>query len=207
MLGGYAQTKWVCEQRLKAAASLLPYLRVGIYRLGMISADCSNGTSNLSDWLYRFVVCSILIGGYLINRASSLPVLNLTALDHASTCLLALISSAESNPASPIIESCLHQIPVSIRMDPSDFMQKFGISANSILQRKIVPLAKEEWARKLSTLDASNPLFPFKDTFRDGLGDISSHPAEDTVKLLLQIFQPEPASDVETKGGTSYIPN
>jgi thioester reductase-like protein len=194
--GGYAQSKWVCEQRLKAATALYPFLRVNIYRLGMISADLFTGCCNLSDWLYRYVVGCILIGGYFINRSRSLPVLNTTPLDHASAFLLKLISSSEESPSAGATAS-LHQIPISASIDAESFMQQFSAASSRFLGRAVRSLGKAEWAQRLSSIEATNPLFPFKDTFFDGLGEISGHKSDATVQQLSTCFQ----SNSENRSG------
>ena len=52
LLGGYGQTKWVCERRMAAAVAHGRLASLVVGRLGLIGPHSTSGDANLQDWLH-----------------------------------------------------------------------------------------------------------------------------------------------------------
>ena len=106
-VGGYAQSKWVGEMRLREAAAA-GFIRLGMVRPGLLTPDTRSGSANLTDWLTRFIGGTLLIGGYRTTDASSIStssvslaavadasLVHVTPVDHAAEYVCRLLRVAD----------------------------------------------------------------------------------------------------------------
>jgi len=70
-IGGYAQTKWVCENLCKEFKQKRG-LDVNVIRLGMISWHGESGVSNTEDWLEKLFFGCTLLGQYVFTHIGAI---------------------------------------------------------------------------------------------------------------------------------------
>lgn len=232
-VGGYAQSKWVGEMRLREAAAA-SFIRLGIVRPGLLTPDTRSGSANLTDWLTRFIGGTLLIGGYRTTddsstSTSSLPIpagadasrVHVTPVDHAAEYVCRLLHVADmqtevgssNSGGSTVVSSsdaakaaAVFHLPLSVVMPASALMASVATASECTLNRKIRVLSEEQWAAALEQLPANNPLLPFKDMFAAcGLGGISKHSHAATDKALGLMDRPRPYTDDEVALLVDYI--
>ena len=86
--GGYQQTKWASEGLLLAAAKA-GVAAVTVVRMGMVTPNRTTGAANVTDWLMRVVVGSMLVGA---TRAQPEAVLHSTPVDYVADFLAQMAS-------------------------------------------------------------------------------------------------------------------
>jgi thioester reductase-like protein len=92
--GGYPQTKWVAEQRLRRAAEVGVVGPVMILRPGLITSvtndESCRGATNMRDWLTRFVHGAITLGGHYVFEdvlAMDDGAMHVAPVSHAAECV------------------------------------------------------------------------------------------------------------------------
>jgi len=178
--GGYAQTKWVGEQRLRDASDR-GLIRLSIVRPGLLSPDTRSGSANLSDWLSRFIGGTMMIGGY---RASTTGKAHLTPVDHAAMYTCHLFTCAEKHTETGHHNTITYHLPVTIIMPVQDLLSLVANATEVIFDRNMRELSEERWVAALAELPSVNPLLPFRAMFEDGLGSIAGHQYAATVASL-----------------------
>jgi len=83
--GGYAQTKWVAEGVVRAAAAV----GANVYRLGLLTGDSVTGVGNANDWLSRFIQALHYLP-YLPNDLDPELAFDVTPVDYAAAAIAAL---------------------------------------------------------------------------------------------------------------------
>jgi fatty acid CoA ligase FadD9 len=151
---GYGQSKWVAEKLLEKAKELgIPIL---IFRCGYIGPHSTTGSSNLNDWVMRF------IGGIIQCKItpSDKEIMSFSPVDSVSD-LIVEISSKFQN---------LKYFIFNVVDVDSVKMPVFQL--NSILKKMEIPLDEIEksiWFDEISvSIERSNPLYPILKMFRDG---------------------------------------
>ena len=178
--GGYAQSKWVAEKRLRNLAVEQPDLfsSVTIVRPGLVGFDTRSGSANRTDWFVRFLIGSLQIGGLRLPDPGSEGAIHVTPVDHAAAffnCVLqrrcALfggcpLSSAASVAVAGFV-STLH-LPLTVAMPTNHFLVTFMERAadNGRLMRI---MDGKEWNQTIDEL----PRFVFM-RFLDSLGSHTS---------------------------------
>jgi thioester reductase-like protein len=174
--GGYAQSKWVAELRLREAASL-GLIRLGIVRPGLLTPDTRSGSANLTDWLSRYIGGTLLLGGYRINVSGldDNAVCHITPVDHAAAlvCQLRTCADVETKSEAPAV--AMYHLPLSVQMSACDLMQMVSRASATLFDRDMRELSETQWAVAMKELPDNNPLLPFRGMFESGLGGISGH--------------------------------
>jgi len=205
-MGGYAQSKWVAEGRVRAAAAkgLLP---ATIHRPGLIGPDTWTGSANTNDWLIRFISGSILIGGYLV--ADTKANVCVTPVNHAAVMQLALSRSYDAallktERKSAALPCPTYHTPITKKTNTLSLLENIEASPE-LLGRRIRQWDPQEWKESLSELPPNNPLFPFKDGFKAGLGNVPSHDAKQTRVALKHAL--DSGANLEMPAGSGGVHN
>jgi fatty acid CoA ligase FadD9 len=180
-VGGYAQTKWVAEQRLRCAANAGVIGPALILRPGLITPATADGqtpgATNMKDWLTRFVHGAIQVGGYgvLEDETETDGVMYITAVDHAADCVCAFASQLHAGTLPEVSCSTRH-LPLTVSMGAREWLQMIARSPHlAAAGHKMRALTQSEWSAAMDSLPESNPLFVFRATHRLGLGGIAGH--------------------------------
>ena len=184
--GGYAQSKWVAEMRLRhlAATSQSPFRTVTIVRPGLIGFDTRSGSANTTDWFVRFLVGSMQIGGVTFHARPS--TINMTPVNHAAQFIATVmrrrcricrrVGSVDHNDSGSAIDtavSTLH-LPLTVQMDTQLFVELF-IDCATDNGRKMRVVGSAEWRGILEELPRDNSFWPFRDQFQSGLTGVEGH--------------------------------
>lgn len=163
--GGYAQSKWVAEKRLRNLAAEQPDLfrSVTIVRPGLVGFDTRSGSANRTDWFIRFLIGSLQIGGLRLPDPGREGVIHVTPVDHAAAffnCILqrrcaffggrALSSTGDSGATPGFVVSTLH-LPLTVAMPTNHFLVTFMERAadNGRLMRI---MDAKEWEQTIAEL-------------------------------------------------------
>mmetsp|Transcript_10028 Transcript_10028/g.15030 ORF Transcript_10028/g.15030 Transcript_10028/m.15030 type:complete len:1457 (-) Transcript_10028:132-4502(-) len=191
-LGGYAQSKWVAEARIREACEK-KLVQCTIHRPGLLGPDSDTGAANVRDWLIRFISGCVLMGGvYYSNDRKGL--VHLAAVNHAAEAMISL-SLKLSDFKGPV-----YHTPVTKITNANELIHNIA-SSPSLLGRRVRSLSSLEWSTNLDELPPTNPLYPFRTSFKGGLSQISGHNHEITSKALadlnLPVFKPSKYSQSE----------
>ena len=189
-MGGYAQSKWVAEARVREAArrGAVPCT---IHRPGLLGPDTATGAANTNDWLIRFVSGAIMIGGYRIfqESKSDVPYLHLCPVDHAASVTVSL-----GRHYAKLDKTCrTFHTPITVRMRTRALLAAVSQSPD-LLNRRMREYGGREWAMTMDELPQNNPIFPFRKGFKRGLGEIQTHNDKLTVRAALNAMEQETKS-------------
>jgi len=193
-LGGYAQSKWVAEARIRAA-SAGGRIKCVIHRPGLIGPDTQNGSANTTDWLIRFISGVIIIGGYRILGDSKSHMIEITPVDHAAATILEVTRPKTLNAAvqrfteygkvhADVVCPVVH-IPIT-KVTSTKILMEIISQSPELMGRRVRVLPLGEWMTTLSELPRNNPLFPFKESFLHGLGSVPAHEHKITNSILTE---------------------
>eukprot|EP00939_MAST-03C_sp_MAST-3C-sp1_P000951 g951.t1 len=172
--GGYVQSKWTAENRLRCTKGLLT--NVTIVRPGLICPSRKTGSTNLSDWFSRYVHGSLVLGGYYVTSQDA--EMCVTDIGCAARAVCALFELHRRDASV----STFH-LPITVREKVSEFMR--DVAKSPALQgRHVRRYNLWEWQQTLDNLPESNPLYPFRFAQREGMGSIAGHSHERASQAL-----------------------
>ena len=214
--GGYVQSKWVGEMRLREAAARR-LCSLAIVRPGFIGGDSKSGRMNESDWLCRFLTGGAQIGKYCCRASDgsggATDTLRLTPVDHAAALLMSIIQLfVHGQGTFPLVPPAsttarVFHVPITIVMPVVTFVNILSVKVARLMKAahaeaggacteqqskaasvKLVGL--QEWRAALRELGATNPIYPLRDSeLQDGLDDVPAHNHAATSAALLGSHQ------------------
>ena len=113
--GGYVQSKWVAEVRLRSAFKMGAIRDVKILRPGLISSNAKTGSSNMSDWFVRFIHGAILLNGYRVANELD-DVLCFTSVDDVA-CVVNTFALSNGKDRAAVT----YHVPITIKMKTAKF--------------------------------------------------------------------------------------
>ncbi|HKQ62597.1 MAG TPA: amino acid adenylation domain-containing protein, partial [Candidatus Polarisedimenticolaceae bacterium] len=138
LAGGYAQSKWVAERLVLAAAER--GLAVRVYRPGRVAGDSRSGTANADDLTGRFIRACADIGAIPEEEVE----FDLTPVDYVSAAIVRLSTQAWPSGA------CFHLVnPRSCRL--TVLARALGASGYAV-----EPLSYARWRERLAAAAASS---------------------------------------------------
>jgi thioester reductase-like protein len=156
---GYGQSKWVAENILEQAKELgIPVI---IFRCGYIGPHSTRGSSNLTDWVMRFI-------GGIIQCRMSFPgkeIISFSPVDCVSDIIVEI---------STQFQNLKHFVYNVVEVNSI----KLSISQlNEILMRNEIPMneiEKSKWFNEISqTIEKSNPMYQILEMFKDGFPNMN----------------------------------
>ena len=156
------------------------------HRPGLIGPHTCTGSANRSDWLMRFLRCTVKMGCIRVAHDEGSvedTALTLTPVDHAAELIVdGMLDPRATDTATPAsTASTLHtvpdvsvlpgddtacyHIPLTVSMPTAAFVQLF-VEACEKLGRPMHACGDAE--RTLASLPATSPLLPFKPQFEQG---------------------------------------
>lgn len=162
--GGYAQSKWVAEHLVKEAAMKCGKESVDavLVRAGLLTFNTVTGAANVEDWLTRFVVGAVHLGGAAFEDGA---VLHVTPVDFAASALRFALLGAASGTVWHV--PCA---PLSAKALLTAVSGAVGLSAG------VFPnMSDDDWLRCMRYLPHGNPLAPLRHVFLRGLPAVEAH--------------------------------
>ena len=185
--GGYSQSKWVAEMRLRNYSQVRKIFRtLTIIRPGLIGFDSRTGSANRSDWFTRFLVGTLQMGA--VRLSSKGQYVSVTPVDHAAEFIIGVMqarcefaSSKFTGQGNDILT--LH-IPVTVNMETKIFMQHF-LASTEFMGRLVRAVEADEWSMLLQSLPKENAFSAFNDgRFDGGFDGIEPHPSKKTEEWI-----------------------
>ena len=196
--GGYVQSKWVAERQLLEAAKA-GICRLAVVRPGLLSSDTRTGSTNVSDWLSRFLWAAMDAGGFTgvpdqgLKFGGAPETLHLTPVDHAAAMVCGLLDlegflahTAAGQSPTPVTAVNTYHMPSTVVMTTRQFKMQFAAAATHE-GRPMRVLEPTEWIRYLEQLDPANPILPFAAEFRAGLPPIAAHTVGSNGRRLVAV--------------------
>lgn len=179
---GYSQSKWVCEKLVsRAALHRLWRVPVCIHRIGYVSFSTCSGVANSNGWFHKLLV-GVAQAGVVPPVSEAGPLVNLAPVDVVARAMVDLFMSHEQEVAcadcgSPNVYHLLNAAgctPISVFFDA---LEGRGLSLYRCGTH-------QEFFKRLSQLDDSNPLYSLAPWFEHSLPAESPFIAPQTMERL-----------------------
>lgn len=178
--GGYVQSKWVAEVRLREAVNMGAIREVKILRPGLISPNSKTGSSNMSDWFVRYLHGTILLNGYRVSNESD-DVLCFTSVEDVA-CVVNTFALSKSRRSDE--KAITYHVPITIKMKTAKFMNLM-VTCKSLSERMMRSFTKWEWKGAMRDLPENNPIYPLRHYYAEnGLGSCEGHDHVKTTRVL-----------------------